>query len=360
MKKSLLFLPDISGFTKFIQTTEVEHSQHVIAELLEVLLAANTQDLILAEIEGDALFFYKENQILSQEKLLAQIETMFSAFYSHLQLLEKNRVCPCNACATAPNLQLKIIAHSGNLQFITVQAKRKPFGRQVIEVHRLMKNDVPSDNYALISMELVKDLMMPQDYSSKLYHFENGTNTYDEQVVPYIYSIIDNEKLKLNPFAQAKKVTFTHPPQLTLQQDFPIAAADLLEYITNYSYRHHWVEGVDKFEYNPNEVTRVGTEHLCVINGKHLNFITVTKAAAPEQLVYGEMTSDPPPIDNVYQFYLITPLTEKSCRLDIEIYWEARALWKKIMMLFVGKRFFKKTLRQSITQLHRFVTTSLQ
>ena len=154
MKKSLLFLPDISGFTKFVQTTEVAHSQHVISELLEVLINANTQDLQLAEVEGDALFFYKEEEVPSLEKLLAQIETMFTAFYSHLKLLEKNRVCPCNACSTAPNLQLKVIAHSGELQFINVQNKRKPFGTQVIEVHRLMKNSVDSDNYVLLSKKL--------------------------------------------------------------------------------------------------------------------------------------------------------------------------------------------------------------
>ena len=139
MTASLLFLPDISGFTEFVQNTEVEHSQHVISELLEVLIEANTEQLLLAEVEGDALFFYKENEIPSLEKLLAQVEHMFSAFYSHLKLLEKNRICPCNACSTAPNLQLKIIAHSGQLQFINVQNNRKPFGSQVIEAHRLMK-----------------------------------------------------------------------------------------------------------------------------------------------------------------------------------------------------------------------------
>ena len=60
MAKSLLFIPDISGYTKFIQTTEIEHSQHVISELLEVLINANTQKLQLAEIEGDALFSIKK------------------------------------------------------------------------------------------------------------------------------------------------------------------------------------------------------------------------------------------------------------------------------------------------------------
>ena len=159
--KSLLFIPDISGYTKFVQSTEAEHSQHVIAELLEVLLEANTQDLSLAEVEGDALFFYKEQEVPSQEKLLAQIETMFTAFHSHLKMLEKNRICPCMACATAPNLQLKIVAHCADLQFIEVKGNRKPFGPQVIEAHRLLKNSVDSENYALISKDLASGQKNP-------------------------------------------------------------------------------------------------------------------------------------------------------------------------------------------------------
>ena len=51
MSKSLLFLPDISGFTEFVQTTEINHSQHVISELLDILADANTQNLQLAEVE---------------------------------------------------------------------------------------------------------------------------------------------------------------------------------------------------------------------------------------------------------------------------------------------------------------------
>ena len=277
MAKSLLFIPDISGFTKFVQTTEVEHSQHVISELLEVLIGANTQNLQLAEVEGDALFFYKEGELASQEQLLAQIETMFTAFYSHLSLLEKNRICPCNACATAPNLQLKIVAHSGELQFIHVQGNRKPFGQEVIEAHRLLKNSIDSDNYALISKDLAKDLELPIYYYSRVFRFKQGKDAYDGKEVEYIFSLIDSTKLKLQSYSTATKVHFDREPNAVFEKGFPVSANTLLEYITNYTYRHYWAKGVDEFKYNKNEVTRLGTEHVCVINGKHLNFTTVTQ-----------------------------------------------------------------------------------
>lgn len=356
MEKSLLFIPDISGFTAFIQNTEVEHSQHVIAELLEVLLKANTQQLQLAEIEGDALFFYKENEVLSQEKLLAQIESMFTAFYSHLKLLEKNRVCTCNACATAPNLQLKIIAHCGELQFITVQGKRKPFGQQVIEVHRLLKNNVPSDNYALLSQDLVETIMMPQDYSSRLYQFRAGKNHYDQRDIHYIYSVIDNENLRLLPIPYAPQLKMTRPPDIIVKHTFPIAATELLEYITNYKYRHRWVEGAEEFIYDENEVTRLGSEHVCVIGGRHFNFTVVTKAAAEAgDLVYGERSTDPPFADTMIQFYILKPLANHQTLVQHEIYLETKSLFKKLFANLIVKRKLRQNISTALQQLETLV-----
>lgn len=354
MNPSLLFLPDISGFTEFVQTTEVEHSQHVISELLEVLIGANTQELILAEVEGDALFYYKE-EIPSMEKLLAQVETMFTAFYSHLKLLEKNRICPCHACASAPNLQLKIIAHSGELQYITVQGKKKPFGTHVIEAHRLMKNSVESDNYLLISCDLADTISLPKKYKSQLFKFNKGANEYDGKKVKYIFSVIDNQNLKLKPFTQAKKIEFDRAPNLIFEKDFEIPANQLLEYITNYTYRHHWIEGVDRFEFNENEVTRIGTEHVCVINDKHLNFITVTKQGEPGQLVYGELLMDQAVADEIYSFYVITPMTPESCKVDLEIYWKAKSPIKKMMLLLFAKKIMRKTFQGNLNKLYGFV-----
>ncbi|MEL6916219.1 MAG: DUF2652 domain-containing protein [Bacteroidota bacterium] len=359
MQQSLLFIPDISGYTKFIQTTEAEHSQHVISELLEVLLAANTQDLKLVEIEGDALFFYKEGEVPSQENLLAQIELMFTAFYSHLEMLKKNRICPCNACATAPNLQLKIVAHCGDLQHIEVQNTRKPFGEQVIKAHRLLKNSVESENYVLISQDLANIIGLSKYYFSKLFRFEQGADTYDDKEVPYMYSVIDQKKLNLKAFDQPTKINFDYPSPLIVEKEYPVSADILMEYITNYSYRHFWVKGVERFEYNENEVTRLGSEHICVVNGKHLNFVTVTKDVKSNQLVYGELTNSPPPVDKLYQFYIFTPLTENSCKMDVEFFWEAKSPLKKLIIALFAKRAFKKTTIRNLENLRTFVVKEI-
>jgi len=354
MANSLLFIPDISGFTHFVQNTEVEHSQHVIAELLEVLIHANTLDLQLAEIEGDALFFYRMD-LPSQEKLLAQIETMFTAFYSHLKLLEKNRVCPCNACATAPELQLKIVAHAGELQFINVQDKHKPFGSLVIEAHRLLKNSIDSDNYVLITQNLAESIMLPANYKSMLYAFKDGEDSFDGNTLGYQYAEIETESLTLNPFEATKVAHFDCCPNITFEKSFSVSANEVIELITNYRYRHYWIDGVDEFVYAENEVTRLGTEHTCVINGKHFDFETVTKAGKPGQIIYGELTTTPPPVDELYQFFILTPLDAHSCKIELEVYWKARSPIKKLLIFLAVKKVLKKNAFDALENLHAFV-----
>ena len=55
--KGLIFIPDISGFTRFVNEMEIDHSRLIIQELLEILINANQLGLVVSEIEGDAIYF---------------------------------------------------------------------------------------------------------------------------------------------------------------------------------------------------------------------------------------------------------------------------------------------------------------
>ena len=57
--RGLLFIPDISGFTRFVNETEIDHSRLIIQELLELLVDSNEIGMEISEIEGDAILFYK-------------------------------------------------------------------------------------------------------------------------------------------------------------------------------------------------------------------------------------------------------------------------------------------------------------
>src|SRR5688500_14934410 len=99
--KGLVFIPDISGFTRFVNENEIEHSRMIIQELLEVLINANKTGLQVSEIEGDAILFYRFGELPSLDEIYSQVEQMFCAFHSHLFSYNHRRYCFCKACNAA-------------------------------------------------------------------------------------------------------------------------------------------------------------------------------------------------------------------------------------------------------------------
>lgn len=266
--------------------------------------------------------------------------------------MEKNRICPCQACSSAVNLELKIIVHTGNLQFLTVQNNRKPFGEPVIQAHRLLKNSVDSDNYVLLSKELATDINMAINYKSSLFNFFEGVDTYDNKEIGYLFSEISTQNLKLKPFHEEHLVEFDRPPNLVFERNYKTSTTELLELITNYKYRHLWAAGADEIHYDENEVTRLGTEHMCVVGNKHLDFKVITKQNKTGELVYGEETRSLPPVDVMYQFFNISAVSDNEVVLRVELFWEAKSIFKKIMIQLLAKKGFIKNINQSLDNLN--------
>jgi len=78
--KGLLFIPDISGFTQFVNEVEIGHSRFIIQQLLEILIKSNELKLEISEIEGDAILFYKFGEPQKLESLYQQVEKMLWHF----------------------------------------------------------------------------------------------------------------------------------------------------------------------------------------------------------------------------------------------------------------------------------------
>ncbi len=341
-------MPDISGFTEFVQNTEVEHSHHVISELLELIINANILDMKVAEVEGDAVFFYREGELPSREQLLAQAEEMFTAFYSHLKLLEQNRICPCNACSSAPKLDLKIIVHVGDVEFITIQGNNKPFGKEVIEAHRIMKNSVDSKNYLLISESGAQAFELPVDHPSQLFDFERSEEEVDGRPFPYFWAQLDRNKLKLREFPAARFMDPQGPANLRLGVDLNISQQKLIPFVTDFGNRHLWNEGVDSYEFNQHEITRFGSEHVCIVNGKHLNVVSVTAPPESDEVVYGELNETIPFTDEVLVLFRLFHVSENTSKMIVDVHFSFNSKLKKMIFLPLLKSKLGKSLKRSM------------
>jgi hypothetical protein len=111
--KGLIFIPNISGFSRFVTETEIEHSRLIIQELLETLINANNIGLEISEIEGDVILFYRFGDLPDLRDLYKQVERMYCSFHTSLITYDLRRYCQCKACVSAISLTLKVITHYG-------------------------------------------------------------------------------------------------------------------------------------------------------------------------------------------------------------------------------------------------------
>lgn len=351
-EKSFIFLPDISGFTHFVHATEVEHSQHIISELLELLIDHQSLGLTLAEIEGDALFYFKDKSVPDAEELLEQVERMYVAFHSHLKQYELRRICNCGACTTANQLTLKFIAHAGPLDFIQIKDQRKPYGATVIAAHRLMKNTIPMDDYLLLSEGIYTSWNEGPQSNLPLHQSESA---YDLGTVRYQYFDLTSlqEKVKINPLP---KIPIPEKaPLVSLDKYIALPPNEVFEIVLNFDYRHAWNSNIDKFEYEANRIVRNGTKHRCVVNGNTVELESLADTSDQQKLVYGERTEDVPLLSPFISLFKIEPQGVGST-ITMEAITESHSILTKIMSPFLKFR-MKKIFKQTLEEFKAFAET---
>jgi uncharacterized protein YndB with AHSA1/START domain len=158
-----LLLADISGYTSYVASTELTHSQEILTELLELIIERFKPLMTISKIEGDAIFAYApETKLPRGEAIFELIETTYVAFRSRREAARRRTTCTCNACRNIPNLDLKFIAHHGDYFVQNIAGTRELVGSDVNIIHRLLKNHVSEARgwkaYALFSEQSLRHL----------------------------------------------------------------------------------------------------------------------------------------------------------------------------------------------------------
>ena len=141
--KGYLILGDITGYTSYVASTELEHSQAILTELLELIITNFKNILTIVKIEGDAIFAYvPTTDLTSGERLFELIELTYIAFRNKVQTIKYNTTCQCKACQAIPSLDLKFFTHYGEYAIQDILGIKELVGHDVNLVHRLTKNHV--------------------------------------------------------------------------------------------------------------------------------------------------------------------------------------------------------------------------
>lgn len=177
VKSAFFVIADISGYTGFVSGVELDHAHDIISDLMNTLVRALRPPLRLAKFEGDAAFVYAVSDKVDGGVLQDAIDGAYFAFRRRLRDIRHSTTCSCKACQHTQRLDLKFVCHHGEFVEHTMAGRKELAGKDVIVVHRFLKNEVVSrlglPAYALYSDACVRAMGVDPEAQHLLPHAES-------------------------------------------------------------------------------------------------------------------------------------------------------------------------------------------
>ncbi len=258
-----LLLADISGYTRYLQATELEHAQDVLADLLETLVATLAPTFTLSKLEGDAAFAYARDGSVSPTIILDTVEAGYFAFKRRLRDIDNATSCECDACVLIPQLDLKYFVHHGEFGVRRIAGTEELTGTDVILVHRLMKGDAGSafgqPAYAVYTARTFEEFGMNAEILGFVKFTENVSDVGEVEV--YVADLANRWAFEL----ERNRVYITETDaDLSETRQFAAPKEAVWEYITNPAKRALWNASIDSFEQQTPGRIQVGTVNHCM------------------------------------------------------------------------------------------------
>jgi hypothetical protein len=136
-----LAIADISGYTGYVAGVELDHAQDILADLMSRVVKTLRPPFKLAKLEGDAAFVHAAS-LVDGALLQDAIESTYFAFRRRQRDIARATSCECDACRRIPQLDLKFVVHHGTIAKQKMAGRAELVGRDVILIHRLLKNSV--------------------------------------------------------------------------------------------------------------------------------------------------------------------------------------------------------------------------
>jgi hypothetical protein len=236
-QQGFLIISDITGYSKYVNESELEHARDSLTALLNLLIDHTQSPLVLSKLEGDAVFSYAPaGGFLQGQSLLDMIETTYASFRKALELMVLNTTCPCNACRNLPNLDLKFFVHYGDYMTQKLGNFTELVGNDVNLVHRLAKNHIKEETgckaYAAFTESVFEALGLADFQNSLISHREAFADVGEVQMYVHDMHTVwerlkDRVRIEVRPEAAL----------LVREYVFPVPPSILWEYLTKPEYR---------------------------------------------------------------------------------------------------------------------------
>lgn len=342
--QGLLYIPDISGFTRFVNETEIDHSRLIIQELLELLINANELGLEVSEIEGDAILFYKYGSCPDLESLYKQIEKMFCAFHSSLKAYEYSRFCQCKACTSAIHLTLKVITHYGEFAGYNVKNFSKLIGKDVIVAHQLLKNDIEQHEYWLVTNNLLNNTN-PNEITDWMKWDSNVKRTETGDIAFY-YTQLGELKNKVQIETVSNLQLADKKKMISISREYETDIITLFHATGDFHYRHKWQEGVKAVEEVNHFLPRVGMRCRCILENGQVSIYSSSYTYTKDRIEFSETEEKGESVT----YYTLEKIGTQKTKLTIDIY-SGKSVASQIMFKLNRKKRLEEMFHKSLENL---------
>jgi uncharacterized protein YndB with AHSA1/START domain len=255
-----LVIADLSGYTRYLADVEIDHAQDILADLIGTVANVMRPAFIVSKLEGDAIFFYAMADQIDGSILMDVIEGSYFAFQNRLLSIRRASTCQCQACRHIGDLDLKVVAHHGEVVIQEMLGQLELVGSDVILVHRMLKNTVPEHAYAFLTDECVSAVGLSPENMSWRRHQE----PYDDvgPVTGWVHDLASAWAEQRNRHrmyvsedetAMSYSAFFAAPPEL------------VWEHISTPNLRVAWGAGLDRVDQlDPSGRRRPGTVSHCI------------------------------------------------------------------------------------------------
>lgn len=346
----LLFIPDISGFTKFVNETEISHSRIIIEELLGNIINSNRMGLQISEVEGDAVLFYRYGDNPSFEEISSQVEKMFCNFQRQIKTYEQSRMCECAACTNAVHLSLKIISHYGEFSSYTVKDYKKLIGKDVIVAHQLLKNDINLHEYWLVTDNLFS-AEKNNDALPEWIEWQTGNKQTDTGEIKFDYSMLTSLKENIEP-APVPDYTLGENKMKVAGATKIIDAPLITVFSTmgNLSVRNQWQANVKEIDQQNHPVYHLGSRFRSITDKNKTVYYSSSFNKNDDSISMSE--TDERKTHSIY--ITLQAVSENQTSVTFELFLPKKAS-TQILFTFFKKKNVEKSFKQSLKNLEQLL-----
>ena len=342
--RGLLFIPDISGFTRFVNETEIGHSRLIIQELLEILINANQIGLEVSEIEGDAILFYKYGESPRLEDIYRQVEKMFCEFHRHLVAYDLGKFCQCSACVSAIGLTLKVITHYGEFTGYNVKQFSKLIGKDVIVAHQLLKNDIEDHEYWLVTNSLLPN--DPPGGLAKWMKWGSSTKQTETGEINFHYTQLTQLKNEIPPDPSLDLELARKEKMISLTREYDTDIITLLHAAGDPRYRSQWQVGVKSVEEVSHYLPRVGMKRRSILDNGDIVSYASSYSFHPDKIQFSETEEK----KRSATYFTLERVNDKKTRLTLD-YYIKKDLAGPVLFNLLKKKKMEQAFRQSLANL---------